>query len=97
MKQVITATFCDTAENHAGMEKLGQKRCRGFNLAEMEQMKQNLMEKGVKDVSIINLNQYLPQDASEPAYLLKASSAKIFITQSENSIDLHRTISSLGY
>ena len=97
MKQVITITFCDTAENHVGMEKLGQKRSRGFNLAEMEQMMKKLKEKGIQDVSITNLNQYLPQDAPEvePAYFLKASQALNFLLPNlKTQADLHVELSS---
>ena len=97
MKQVITITFCDTAENHVGMEKLGQKRTRGFNLDEMQQMKQKLNELGVRDVSITNLNQFLPVNSPKikDAYLLKATqSLKFLLPHLKTKVDLHRELSS---
>lgn len=97
MKQVITITFCDTAENHVGMEKLGTKRSRGFNLVELKSIQKKLIEMGVQDVSITNLNDYLPSDAPEVenAYFLKATNALNFLLPNlKTHTDLHSELSS---
>lgn len=36
IKEVITITFGDAAENHQGMEQLGQKYEKGFSLENLE-------------------------------------------------------------
>ena len=44
--QTITITYGECAENHVGMQKLGQKAARGLTLAQLEQMRDHFDEQG---------------------------------------------------
>ena len=55
----ITITFGDQAENHAGMQKIGELADKGFTINELENAKIKFEEKGAK-CEFIKLNEYLP-------------------------------------
>jgi alkylated DNA repair dioxygenase AlkB len=58
----ITLTFCDVAENHVGMEKIGTLSDRGFSLKDLE----NIKEKIGGDI----MEMKCPEDPNEVGYLL---------------------------
>ena len=72
---IITLTLGDQAENHAGMEKLGQlvKEGDGFNLGDLKNMKLKLEEIGItcelvalelfQDISSIDVSSPPPEEA----------------------------------
>ena len=61
MDNTITITFGDQAENHVGMQKIGELSKDGFNLSELNNAKKIFEEKGYI-CELINLNNYLPVD-----------------------------------
>lgn len=64
----ITITFGDVAENHVGMQKLGNIADEGFTTDELEKFKRTFKKKGF-DVEYYNL-QELHNEQSEPASVL---------------------------
>ncbi len=69
--RTFTITYCDQAENHKGMQIIGQMADRGYNLGELELARNNFANLGA-NVEIINLNEYLPEGVQgvEGAYVL---------------------------
>ncbi len=70
----ITLTYGDQAENHKGMEKIGQMADSGFTLADLQTCKQRFEQAG-NICELIHLNQYLPaqlepNSIADPAYVL---------------------------
>lgn len=70
----ITLTYGDQAENHKGMEKIGQMADSGFTLADLQTCKQRFEQAG-NVCELIHLNQYLPAQlvegaTADPAYVL---------------------------
>jgi hypothetical protein len=77
-QSVITLTLGDQAENHAGMQKLGElvEPGQGFNLEDLEDIKTNLEAIGI-ECELVPLELYQDLDAfdcsipdPEPAYVL---------------------------
>ena len=56
-KSTITITFGDAAENHVGMQKIGELAKHGFKVKELLKFQENF-----KNTELINLNDYLPKD-----------------------------------
>ena len=70
----ITLTFGDQAENHKGMQIIGQMAESGFNLDDLNICKQRFEAAG-NQCELIYLNQYLPAQlepntTAEPGYVL---------------------------
>jgi hypothetical protein len=70
----ITLTYGDQAENHKGMQIIGQMAESGFNLDDLNICKQRFEAAG-NLCELVNLNQYLPAQlepnaAAEPGYVL---------------------------
>ena len=74
-KSIVTITFGDQAENHAGMEKLGElvEKGDGFNLEDLQDIKIKMEEIGSKcelislelfeDIDKIDINAICPEEA----------------------------------
>lgn len=68
--QTFTITFGDQAENHAGMQKIGQASNEGFNLEDLKRAKEQFEQKGAK-CTLINLKILLsPEVPADDAYVL---------------------------
>ena len=65
----ITITFGDQAENHVGMQKLGQMATQGFTLADIQQAK-NLFEASGYVCEFIKLHKAIPNPAEKAAVLI---------------------------
>lgn len=75
--QTITLTFCDRAENHVGMQQLGNISSEGFNLEDLIKARQWFNKKGI-EATIIDLNypiENLKIYPGDEAYILIAKSA----------------------
>jgi alkylated DNA repair dioxygenase AlkB len=75
--QTITITFCDRAENHVGMQKLGTATAEGFNLADLLKTRDWFNGKKIKTV-LIDLNWPIEEMGFYPndeAYILIGKSA----------------------
>ena len=70
-KGTVTITFGERAENHVGMQMLGETlRTDGLHYSDLMEAKKKFEKKGVT-TELINLNQFLPDNVEgEPAYLL---------------------------
>lgn len=58
MKQSVTLTFGERAENHAGMQVLGTEVLDGFNLIDLKSIKNKFKNSGYS-CKLINLNSFL--------------------------------------
>jgi len=65
-EETITITFGDVAENHVGMEKIGEMQTKGFSLEELELIYDAYDIRGF-ETELINLN---PTGEYENAYVL---------------------------
>lgn len=69
--KAITITFGDQAENHVGMQKIGQMASSGFSIDELKLAKERFESIGCF-CDLINLNNALPSN-------IKADSACVLI------------------
>lgn len=68
--ETITLTFGDCAENHRGMQMIGEQAKGGLGLGELQRTKEWFEGKG-KTCELIDLGQFLPEGAkADPAYIL---------------------------
>lgn len=59
--KIITLTYGDCAENHVGMQQLGEKEDKGFSLDELKKLCKKMKEDGA-NCEIIILNDYLDDE-----------------------------------
>jgi len=68
--QAFTLTFGDVAENHKGMEKIGQLAANGFTIEDLNNA-QNYFNSLNAATRLVHLNQYLSHDViTDDAYIL---------------------------
>ena len=70
--ETVTLTFGDCAENHVGMEQIGERSEVGFNLKELQKAQEKFEDKDC-DTVLVNLVEQLPASkraGAEEAYLL---------------------------
>lgn len=81
--QTFTITFGDVAENHRGMQKIGQNTENGFTLDELQDAQKLFGEKKCK-TKLIKLNKYLPNNVkADHAYILIIKNAIVSILKSD--------------
>lgn len=74
----ITITFGDQAENHVGMQKIGEMANEGFTLDDLLETKELFENDGAK-CKLIHLNKYLDNDIDD-AYVLIIRNAVEYLT-----------------
>ncbi len=86
--KTFSLTFGDVAENHKGMQKIGTLSDVGFNLNDMNKMKEWFEAKGCK-CNIINLHWLLDENLQKEnqAYLLTVKNAVNALLDDENGKD----------
>lgn len=87
--QTFTITFGDQAENHVGMQKIGQITSEGFNLDDLNRAKIYFEENGVK-CKIIDLKTLLPAtiaDYAKDAYIFVANGGLDCLIKPHNGTD----------
>jgi len=86
--KTFSLTFGDVAENHKGMQKIGTLSNSGFNLNDMNKMKEWFEAKGCK-CNIINLHWLLDENLQKDntAYLLTVKNAVNALLDDENGKD----------
>jgi hypothetical protein len=86
--KTFSLTFGDVAENHKGMQKIGTLSNNGFNLNDMNKMKEWFEAKGCK-CNIINLHWLLDENLQKDntAYLLTVKNAVNALLDDENGKD----------
>uniref|UniRef100_A0A6C0CBB0 Alpha-ketoglutarate-dependent dioxygenase AlkB-like domain-containing protein n=1 Tax=viral metagenome TaxID=1070528 RepID=A0A6C0CBB0_9ZZZZ len=68
--KTFTLTFCDRAENHKGMQMIGDIANHGFTLQDLKATKHNFEVAGYKS-TLVKLNKLLPADVdADNAYIL---------------------------
>ena len=77
MNKTLTITFGEQAENHKGMQIIGKNINQGFTTCELENIKNNLLNKGL-EVKLYDLNEKLDKN-------INASDAKLLIIK--NGVD----------
>lgn len=65
----VTITFCDVAENHVGMEQIGELCEAGFSLDDITFAETYFQQHGCV-TELIHLNTLIPEHKAEDAYLL---------------------------
>lgn len=86
--EVITLTWCDAAENHIGMENIGEKSINGFNLKDLQFAQEKFEDKGYK-CRLIKLNDYYEKEEipernkPEDAYILVVEKGVICLLNDE--------------
>lgn len=79
MQSTITITYGDQAENHVGMQKIGEMADDGFTIKELKEAKKEFEKKGCK-CELVDLNKYLPVKSKK-----KAEKAAVLIVR--NGVD----------
>ena len=85
-KKTFSLTFGDVAENHRGMQKIGNLSDSGFNIEDLNNIKKNFEEKGCK-CQLINIHMLLDDEeikSGNEAYLLVIKNAVNKILEDEN-------------
>lgn len=97
-KQCITITFGDQAENHKGMQVIGNLAEEGFNLQDLENIKVNFENIGCR-CTIYNLSKDINTDENLDAHLLliKNGTGKLLENVNKNATDLFKELISLDY
>lgn len=87
--KTFSLTFGDVAENHRGMQKIGTLSNVGFNLSDINKIKEWFEAKGCK-CNIINLHLLLDENLQKEnqAYLLTVKNAVNALLDDENGKDL---------
>jgi len=71
-KQTFTLTYCETAENHKGMQMIGDIADKGLSHDELLKARAWFTSKGINTIMVC-LNDFAPKEVeTEPAYLLIA-------------------------
>ncbi len=77
MGKTFTVTFCETAENHVGQQQISEEGFsidRGLDLGQLESIRDKLIERGAKNVELIDLKHFLLNEPyynnASPAYIL---------------------------
>ena len=88
--EIITLTWCDSAENHIGMEIIGEKKTSGLDLNHLLYSKSQFEKRGYK-CNLIRLNDFydnklFPEDKiPEDAYLLIVKQGAICLLEYEEN------------
>ena len=90
MKSVISLTFGDQAENHAGMQKIGNEIEEGLSIKELEKAQRKFEEMGLV-CQLIDLNEGLPkklrEEIEEAAILIVRQGIEAFDIDHEKFYD----------
>lgn len=88
MKMTVTLTFGDQAENHVGMQKIGEMANRGFSIRDLKKAQTKFNEDGF-ETELINLNDALPEendDVEEARILIVRKGVNAFTSSSINKL-----------
>eukprot|EP00042_Codosiga_hollandica_P034434 m.240968 g.240968 ORF g.240968 m.240968 type:complete len:300 (-) comp54409_c0_seq2:80-979(-) len=85
--QTFTLTFGDQAENHVGMQKIGQMAERGFSEAELSTAQEWFQARSIS-TELVRLNELLPADSNaEPALVLMARGGLAALLDEGQTVD----------
>ena len=93
----ITITFGDRAENHVGMQQIGQLAENGFSIADLENNK-ILLEKRGCNCEIISLNDFVQANTEPTKILIIRNGVNSFLSNiSKNANDLFQELVQLNW
>ena len=84
--QTITITFGDRAENHVGMQKIGQLAENGFSIQDLENAKVYLENKGCT-CNLVSLNDYLDAEADPAKILIIKDGVNVLLSDISKTAD----------
>lgn len=97
--QTITITFCECAENHVGMEKIGANADCGYDLSDLIKFRKWFNKRGAETI-LYDLNysieklQIYPDDE---AYLLVVKNGINFLLENTSADDLFNELADLPW
>ena len=95
--QTITITFGDRAENHVGMQQIGQLAENGFSIADLENNK-ILLEKRGCNCEIISLNDFVQANTEPTKILIIRNGVNSLLSNiSKNANDLFQELVQLNW
>lgn len=98
MQKTITITFGDCAENHVGMQKIGEKSTNGFSYKDLKAIQKHFVDLGCRanliNLSNVNVN---TEDTLEKAYVLIIKNAASYLLDNGNKDDLLRELLDLEW
>ena len=86
--RVFTITFCDMAENHAGMQQIGKLAEHGYSMETLRQTQRNFENLGC-ETKLVNLNDHF--NAQEMARIAGIPTLKPFPEQKRTEYDMSPT------
>lgn len=97
--QTITVTFCECAENHVGMEKIGVNAKYGYDLSDLLKFKKWFNKRGAETI-LYDLNYPIEKLQIYPdneAYLLVIKNGINFLLENDSANDLFNELASLSW
>jgi hypothetical protein len=89
-QETYTITYGEVAENHANMQKLGNKTSEGLTISDLRNVKKVMETLGAK-CELIKLNRYLPEGVhAEDAYILVVRKGVNYILKKKCADDMFR-------
>lgn len=85
----ITITFGDVAENHVGMQKIGEKVEEGFTITEMKKFKQTLTKTGLQ-VDYYDLSSEVEFECNPASVIVVKNGISLFIEDSYSFFEEER-------
>jgi len=92
IEECITITFGDRAENHVGMQKIGELADEGFTVSDLKKAQYNFEEKGYK-CEYIDLVKYLPEknrENIEASILIVRQGVDCLLNKNGNTLDVFK-------
>ena len=85
--KTVTVTYCETSENHVGMEKIGSIAQRGFSIDELKRTYN--MFSGLTTTHLVNLNDYLPAgiEVTEARLLIIRNGVNVLLNNVGKTVD----------
>jgi hypothetical protein len=85
LQKCYTVTFGDVAENHVGMQKIGDLASHGYSIEQLVALYDRLTSMGLS-CQIINLNEHLTIDAQPAAVLVISGGIQYILGQEDTSL-----------
>lgn len=88
-KSTVTLTYCESGENHHGMEQIGKKLDKGLTLKDLQ-----AIQSKIKKTQLLNLGELIEEDTPEAHILLIPNGVKYF---GISNIDIYNELMSLTW
>lgn len=95
MENTITLTFGDCAENHVGMQQLGERTDNGFSIKELEEIRDKCVKDGI-ECEYYNLNDYVDVECENASFLIIRKGVDYILKDiNKTNVDLYMEQNSL--